>query len=588
VVAALAILATQERSTNRDERAQDAANPRARSDRVPTYRFPGGVTIEPLPPPPADFDPVTADAAALRHHALPARPALGDPQRAAWMSTWAEPARFISPRVRRTSKRLGVMSALEAATDISDNWSGAVLRRTGGASFIEVEGTWTHPALARSPSGAHAASVATWVGIDGADPHSPTLYQAGTYAQRDELLGVHHDTHFAWVEWIPDNMIEIVNFPVASGDTIACQVTTALRYETFLAETATAFTPESDGVWTLGHYDLAERRVVPDLVFIKTSNTGSGKTEVHIASARSNYQARILDVASTFEVMPAGEGIWLLADWDGDGVTDLVYVKTTNTGTNRTEVHVASGSSKYQTRILEIGTTFEVMPPGEGTWLLADYDRDGKPDLVYVKTKNTGTGRTEVHIASGKSNYQTRILEVGSAFEVMPPGDGAWSMADYDGDGIPDLVYIKNANTATGSVEVHIASGASRYATRILDVASAFAPEADGTWLMAQYRQPSDHGAAAGDNVADLVFIKTANTGSGKVEVHAVSGAGSDTTGTVAMRNLTKRISTAMRVRAPAGVHLLGASAEWIVERPSTADKNGTNIAMRLATTAPS
>jgi hypothetical protein len=49
---------------------------------------------------------------------------------------------------------------------------------------------------------------------------------------------------------------------------------------------------------------------------------------------------------------------------------------------------------------LETGTTF--LPEADGTWLLADYDGDGIPDLVFIKTSNTGTGTVEVHVARGK------------------------------------------------------------------------------------------------------------------------------------------------------------------------------------------
>ena len=110
----------------------------------------------------------------------------------------------------------------------------------------------------------------------------------------------------------------------------------------------------------------------------------------------------------------------------------------------------------YQRRILDTGTTFS--PESDGVWLMADYDRDGIPDLVFIKTSNTGTGTVEVHIASGASNYQKRILDTGTTFS--PESDGVWLMADYDRDGIPDLVFTRTSNTGTGTVEVHIASGA--------------------------------------------------------------------------------------------------------------------------------
>jgi FG-GAP-like repeat len=89
--------------------------------------------------------------------------------------------------------------------------------------------------------------------------------------------------------------------------------------------------------------------------------------------------------------------------------------------------------------------------------LMADWDRDGIPDLVFIKTSNTPNGHVEVHVASGNSNYQTRVLETPTTF--VNENDGTWLMADWDRDGIPDLVYIKTSNTPNGHVEVHVAGG---------------------------------------------------------------------------------------------------------------------------------
>src|SRR5712692_3103667 len=42
------------------------------------------------------------------------------------------------------------------------------------------------------------------------------------------------------------------------------------------------------------------------------------------------------------------------------------------------------GRSHFQTRIFESGTTFA--PETDGTWLLKDFDHDGRPDLIFIKT----------------------------------------------------------------------------------------------------------------------------------------------------------------------------------------------------------
>ena len=286
----------------------------------------------------------------------------------------------------------------------------------------------------------------------------------------------------------------------------ACAVAPPVPYGRRILEVATTFADETDGIWCLADYD---HDGVPDLVFIKTSNTPNGHVEVHVASGKSNYQTRILEVATTFA--DETDGTWCLADYDHDGVPDLVFIKTSNTPNGHVEVHVASGKSNYQTRILEVATTFA--DETDGIWCLADYDHDGVPDLVFIKTSNTPNGHVEVHVASGKSNYQTRILEVATTF--ADETDGIWCLADYDHDGVPDLVFIKTSNTPNGHVEVHVASGKSNYQTRILEVATTFADETDGTWCLADY----DH-----DGVPDLVFIKTSNTPNGHVEVHVAAG----------------------------------------------------------------
>src|ERR1039458_419658 len=273
-------------------------------------------------------------------------------------------------------------------------------------------------------------------------------------------------------------------------------------FQTRGLETATTFAPEADGIWLVSDYD---RDGLPDLCLIKTSNTTSGTVEVHIASGASNYQTRVLETATTFA--PEADGIWLIADYDRDGIPDLCLIKTSNTTSATVEVHIASGASKYQARVLETATTFA--PEADGVWLMVDYDRDGIPDLCLVKTGNTTSGTVEVHIASGASKYQTRVLETATTF--APEADGVWLMADFDGDGVPDLCLIKTSNTPSGAVEVHIASGASNYQTRILETATTFAPEADGVWLMADYNR---------DGIPDLCLVKTSNTTSGTVEVH--------------------------------------------------------------------
>jgi hypothetical protein len=175
----------------------------------------------------------------------------------------------------------------------------------------------------------------------------------------------------------------------------------------------------------------------------------------------------------------------------------LAFIKTANTPKAHVEVHLASGVSDYQQRILETATTFA--NESDGTWqLLANLD------LAFIKTSNTPNGHVEVHIASHASNYQQRILETATTF--ANESDGTWQLLPNQ-----DLAFIKTGKTPKGRVEVHIASRASNYRKRTLETATTFASESDGTWQLL----PN----------LDLAFIKTSNTPNGHVEVHVASRA---------------------------------------------------------------
>lgn len=148
-------------------------------------------------------------------------------------------------------------------------------------------------------------------------------------------------------------------------------------------------------------------------------------------------------------------GTWSMYDWDSDGYLDLVYIKTGNASSGRVEIHVAAGVCNYCRFDLHVATTFA--PEDNGFWSLAPYSSNKSADIIYIKDAQAGTGEVEVHVASASSNYQNRILEVGSTFAEET--NGVWSLMDFNMDGRLDLTYIKYQNAGTGTVEVHVAAG---------------------------------------------------------------------------------------------------------------------------------
>ncbi|KAI4598752.1 hypothetical protein KJ359_002644 [Pestalotiopsis sp. 9143b] len=277
-------------------------------------------------------------------------------------------------------------------------------------------------------------------------------------------------------------------------------------YQHRVLATATSFHPEDNGIWTF---------FKTDLVFIKTKNTTNGKIEVHRSTWNTRFQNKI-SMESSFNI--EDNGTWLMADYTGDGTPDLVYIKNRDTPDGNVEIHAAIGTSGY--KHLDHRRT-KMRAEDDGVWNMAT-----NGDLVYIKTRNTGSGKIEVHILSKASNYERFSVHRATTFGVED--NGVWGTQLSPGlplgsipaaGGAPsrhnDLYYIKTRDTGTGTVEVHMDSGRSNWSRREISVGTTFPLEGDGDFVMAYVTQQG-----IDQQHPDLVYIKTHNTGSGKVEIH--------------------------------------------------------------------
>jgi hypothetical protein len=275
------------------------------------------------------------------------------------------------------------------------------------------------------------------------------------------------------------------------------QLQRTMSYQKRVLATGTTFNPEEDGVWTFADFNGDGTQ---DLVYIKTRATGTGEIEVHASRNESRFQEHNLATGTAFTV--EDNGSWLMHDWTQDGKADLVYIKTRNTGTGKVEVHVADAASNYQNFVLQTGTCFEC--EDNGVWTMSE-----RGDLVYIKTQNCGSNKIEYHVASRASNYQQFTQHV--ATDLPMENNGTYCIAPKcDGD-FADLYYIKTKNTGSDKVEIHAVSAKSGWKKRLIDVDTQFSQEDTGSWHMIYFTH---------QKLPDLAFIKTRETGSNKVEVH--------------------------------------------------------------------
>ncbi|HMK62508.1 MAG TPA: G1 family glutamic endopeptidase [Acidimicrobiales bacterium] len=105
----------------------------------------------------------------------------------------------------------------------SSNWAGYA---DSGATFSDVEGSWTQPAASCTT----VSEAAFWVGIDGYVKGDDTVQQIGTdsdcakvrVGKKKKLVG----SYYAWYQVYPDSLVVLPEgiYPVHSGDVLDAEV----------------------------------------------------------------------------------------------------------------------------------------------------------------------------------------------------------------------------------------------------------------------------------------------------------------------------------------------------------------------------
>lgn len=228
------------------------------------------------------------------------------------------------------------------------------------------------------------------------------------------------------------------------------------------------------------------------LYFIKTKNGAGCKVEVHRVTGLTNYQNPDIHSSTWFGCADSDNGIWQMVDGD------LYFIKTKNTGSGRIEVHTATRDSNY-TRGAHYATAY-----GQGEINNGTFQMVGK-DLYFIKVRNTG-GTIEVHAVTGASGYQTFSVHSATSFGLADADNGSWRMYGTD------LALVKTKNTPGNKVELHVVTRGSNYKAFSVHASTFYniSDNANGYFWVVD---------ANADGQPDLGFVKRINTGTGKVEI---------------------------------------------------------------------
>jgi uncharacterized protein (TIGR03437 family) len=196
---------------------------------------------------------------------------------------------------------------------------------------------------------------------------------------------------------------------------------------------------------------------------------------------------------------PADSQVFAAADFNGDGIPDLVLATSTEPfSTVQVTTFLGQGNGQFTA-----GTTQTVgVADGANGVVAADFNHDGKTDLAVLLV----TGEVWIFLGNGDGTFRSPLTV------TLPSAPGYFDLTaiDVNGDGIPDLaVMAYGANSDAPSVLVLLGKG-------------------DGTFSPPVFTLNGTAGAVAfgdfnGDGKLDMAV---ANAGSANVSVYLGKGDG--------------------------------------------------------------
>ena len=177
----------------------------------------------------------------------------------------------------------------------------------------------------------------------------------------------------------------------------------------------------------------------------------------------------------------------------------------------RVEVHAQGGSSRWVNRMTDVATRWASGAPNDWRFFIGSASGDTRPDLIGVHAANTASGRIEVKVASWASYYQETIINTTTPAATFRPDTNA--QLSVGGPSGGDLYIVVLNGTGTGAVEVHRLSAASGYSQWSLNTT---------TGLKSGYVSSQTRFIVA-KGTGDLYYVQHQNTGSRQTEVYALS-----------------------------------------------------------------
>jgi len=248
---------------------------------------------------------------------------------------------------------------------------------------------------------------------------------------------------------------------------------------------------------------------IPNGIWLTADLNADGKTDIVHAVANTDYVHTWMSNGNgTFNVgtfRPWGgygipNGIWLTADLNGDSKTDIVHAVA---NTDYVHTWMSNGNGSFNVGTFRPWGGYGIP---NGVWLTSDFNADGKTDIVHAVANSDYLHTWQ---SNGNGTFSVGTFRPWTGYRA---GIGSWLSHDFSGDRRGDLVHVYNIAPARG-LEV------TRFTTSVLSNADTDRILDDATRVL--WRNDGAGDVACAARLLRNGNVTVFNTGNGNINSQA-------------------------------------------------------------------
>ena len=199
-----------------------------------------------------------------------------------------------------------------------------------------------------------------------------------------------------------------------------------------------------DGTFNVGTFRPWAGYAIPNGQWLTGDVNGDGKTDIiHAVQGADYVHTWISNGDGTFNVgtfrpwigYAIPNGIWLSADINSDGKTDIVHAVQ---GTDYVHTWTSNGDGTFAMGTFRPWSGYAIP---NGIWLAADINADGKTDIVHAVQ---GADYVHTWISNGDGTFAMGTFRPWSGYGIP---NGVWLTGDINADGKIDLIHaVENSD----------------------------------------------------------------------------------------------------------------------------------------------